>query len=61
VKINYDPAKRESNLKKHKLDFVDCAEVFAGPTIDRPDDREDYGELRVKTLGFLGVGLVSVV
>jgi uncharacterized protein len=61
VKIAYDPAKRESNLKKHKLDFVDCAEVFAGPTIDTPDNREDYGELRVKTLGFLGARLVSVV
>lgn len=61
MKITYDPAKRASNLKKHKLDFVECAEVFAGPTIDTPDDREDYGELRVKTLGFLGAGLVSEV
>jgi uncharacterized protein len=61
VKLVYDPAKRESNIKKHKLDFEDCAEVFAGPTIDTPDTRKDYGELRIRTFGLLGKRLVSVV
>jgi uncharacterized protein len=61
VKIAYDPAKRASNLKKHGLDFEDAAEVFAGPTLDETDDRYDYGEERIRTFGFLGVTLVSVV
>lgn len=61
LKIAYDPAKRASNLRKHGLDFEDAAKVFAGPTLDETDDRYDYGEQRIRTLGFLGVTLVSVV
>jgi uncharacterized protein len=61
VKIVYDPAKRASNLKKHGLDFEDAADVFAGPTLDETDDRYDYGEERIRSLGFLGGTLVSVV
>jgi uncharacterized protein len=61
VKIVYDPAKRASNLKKHGLDFEDAADVFAGPTLDETDDRYDYGEERIRSLGFLGGALVSVV
>lgn len=61
MKIVYDPNKRASNLEKHGLDFQDAAEVFAGPTFDRPDDRHDYGEERIRTLGFLGTTLVNVV
>lgn len=61
MKIAYDPAKRASNLKKHGLDFEDAGEVFAGPTLDVPDTRRDYGEERIRSFGFLGVTLVSVV
>jgi len=61
VKITYDPAKRERTLKERGLDFEDCAEVFAGPTYDIPDDRRDYGEPRIKTVGFLGGRMVIVI
>jgi uncharacterized protein (DUF4415 family) len=35
--------------------------VFAGPTFDVEDDRFDYGEIRMRTFGWLGDRLVSVV
>lgn len=61
MKITYDPAKRASTLKERGLDFEDCGEVFAGPTLDTPDDRRAYGEARIRTFGVLGDRLVSVV
>ena len=61
MKITYDPAKRARTLKERGLDFEDCGEVFAGPTLDAPDNRRDYGEPRVRTFGLLGDRLVSVV
>ena len=51
--VTYDPAKREWTLRKRGLDFVDAEQVFAGPTLDDPDDRRDYGELRIITAGYL--------
>jgi uncharacterized protein len=56
----WDERKRRSNLRKHGLDFADCAPVFSGPTITRPDDRYDYGEPRYRTLGLLCGRVVSV-
>ena len=51
--IIYDPAKREETLAKRGLDMRDAALVFAGPEITVEDTRQDYGELRLVTVGFL--------
>lgn len=59
--FEWDERKRRSNLRKHGLDFADCAPVFSGPTITRLDDRHDYGELRYQTLGLLCGRTVSIV
>jgi uncharacterized DUF497 family protein len=53
VKISYDPAKRARALEERGLDFEDCVEVFAGETIEIPDLRRDYGESRIRTIGWL--------
>jgi uncharacterized DUF497 family protein len=53
--------KRQANLKKHGMDFVDAERVFAGPTFTFEDDREDYGEQRWVTLGLLGAKVVVIV
>jgi uncharacterized protein len=44
MKITFDPAKRTSTLRDRSLDFTDAAEVFAGKTLNIPDERRDYGE-----------------
>lgn len=61
MKITYDEAKRTRTLKERGLDFGDCAEVFAGPRYEAPDDRRDYGEPRIVTVGFLRGRMVIVI
>jgi uncharacterized DUF497 family protein len=61
MKITFDPAKRASTLKDRSLDFADAEEVFAGQALNIPDDRRDYGETRIITVGFLRGRMVIVV
>jgi uncharacterized DUF497 family protein len=58
--ITYDPAKRESTLRERGLDFERATEVFDGPTIDIPDLRREYGELRINSIGYMSGRMVFV-
>lgn len=58
--FEWDEEKRERNIAKHAIDFVDCEEVFAGPTVTVPDDRFAYGEARFVTFGLLSGRVVAV-
>jgi uncharacterized DUF497 family protein len=44
--VTWDPAKNEENKRKHHIAFEDAATVFDGPTLEKYDGREDYGEDR---------------
>lgn len=59
--ITYDPNKRLATLRDRGLDFERATEVFDGDVLDWPDERFDYGELRVVTIGFLDGRMVVVV
>ncbi len=59
--ITFDPPKRVATLADRGLDFKDAAEVFLGDTLDFPDDRRDYGELRMITVGHLRGRMVVIV
>lgn len=61
MRYEWDEAKREANLQKHGLDFVDAEFVFEGVTVTIEDRRLDYGEQRFVTFGVLGRILVAVV
>jgi uncharacterized protein len=61
MKITFDPVKRAGTLAERGLDFEDAAELFSGDTLDFPDDRWDYGELRMLTVGYLRGRMVIVV
>ena len=61
MRITFDPAKRDKTLRERGLDFASAAEVFAGHTYDRTDDRNDYGEVRMITVGLLAERMVVVV
>jgi len=56
----WDEAKSRSNFAKHGLDFADAAAVFLGPCVTFADDRFNYGEDRLMTLGLL-VGRVVLI
>lgn len=49
--ITWDESKRRQNLRKHGVDFADLEPVFDLPMVTLEDDREDYGELRLQSLG----------
>jgi uncharacterized DUF497 family protein len=61
MEFEWDEAKRQETLKERGLDFARCEEVFSGQTVDFADDRQDYGEFRLVTIGFLEVELVVIV
>ena len=60
MKITFDPAKRDRTLDERGLVFADAAEVFAGTTFDRVDDRREYGETRIITVGHLRGRMVII-
>jgi uncharacterized DUF497 family protein len=47
----WDEEKNRRNLEVHGIAFDDAARIFEGPTIERVDDRFDYGERRVYAIG----------
>ena len=61
MKFIWHEPKRQSNLKKHGIDFANAEGVFAGPTFTFEDDREVYGERRWVTIGLLGIKVVVIV
>lgn len=58
MRITCDPKKREQTLRDRGLDMRRAAEVFAGIHFSRADDRQDYGEPRFITVGWLDDRLV---
>ena len=60
MKCEWDEAKNRSNLAKHGFSFEDAERVLSGPCITFVDDRFDYGEERLITLGLLAGRLVVI-
>ena len=60
MKYTWDEAKRQSNLKKHGLDFTQAHKVFEGLALTFEDNRFDYGEERFVTIGLLD-GIIVIV
>ena len=61
MRLEWDEAKRRSNLTRHGIDFATLGEIFSGAPLSLLDDRYDYGEQRFITLGLLRGRVVSVV
>jgi nitrogen fixation protein NifB len=57
----YDPAKRAATIAHRGLDFADAGAVFAGRHFTAPDGRQDYGEARYITAGYLAGRIVVIV
>ncbi|MGP8247177.1 MAG: BrnT family toxin [Bryobacteraceae bacterium] len=60
MKNEWDESKNRKNFAKHGLRFEDAEEVFRGPCVTFEDDRFDYGEERLITLGLLAGRVVLV-
>ena len=58
----WDEAKREANLVKHGVDFVDALGVFADPLrVERVDQRREYAEERRQAVGTVRGQVLFVV
>jgi uncharacterized DUF497 family protein len=60
MRVEWDEAKRQSNLKRHGIDFAVVEKVLDGATITFVDDRFDYGEMRLQTFGLLRGEVVAI-
>ena len=58
----WDEAKREANLVKHGVDFMDALEVFADPLrVERVNRRREYAEERREVAGMVRDQMLFVV
>ena len=60
-RLEWDETKRRTNLWRHGIDFAKVREVFDGDPVTYRDDRYDYGEERLITLGLLKGHVVAIV
>lgn len=49
--FEWDEDKRRTNLEKHGVDLLEAALIFDGDYTSRVDDRRDYGEQRLVSIG----------
>lgn len=56
----WDEHKRQANVKKHGIDFIDVPELFDGDVVILPDERFEYGERRFIMMGILRSQIVVV-
>lgn len=61
VEIEYDPDKRAETLRERQLDFAKAGRIFSSFHMSGEDDRKDYGEVRMITLGRLDRHIVVCV
>ena len=60
VEFDWHAVKSDKNLEARGFGFDFAAQIFFGRVLTTIDDREDYGEVRVKAIGEID-GLVIVV
>jgi uncharacterized protein len=60
VSYEWDEQKRQVNVKKHGIDFIDVPEMFDGDVVIILDERFDYGETRFIVIGILKSQVVVV-
>jgi uncharacterized DUF497 family protein len=61
MEITYDASKRTVTLADRGVDFESAIEIFAGKTWNVPDERRDYGEVRILTVGHLHGRMMIVI
>ena len=61
MEFAWDPRKSEANLEARGFDFAFATPIFEGPTLEREDRRQDYGERRIVAVGLAqGIPLTVV-
>ena len=61
MRFTWDPEKNAINVRRHGIALQDAARIFEGPTVERTDDRFEYGEIRVYAIGLVNGVEVTVI
>jgi uncharacterized protein (DUF4415 family)/uncharacterized DUF497 family protein len=61
VRYTWDPDKNVANVHRHGIAFQDAARILDGPTVERVDDRFEYGEVQIYAIGLLNGVEVTVI
>ena len=61
MSYTWDPKKNRRNIARHGIAFEDAVRIFDGPTLERVDDRFEYGEVRVYAIGLIGGVEITVI
>ena len=61
MRYRWDGEKNRHNLIRHGIAFEDAQGIFDGPTVEKVDDRFDYGEIRVYAVGLVKGLEITVV
>jgi uncharacterized protein len=61
MRYTWTDEKYRDNLWWHHIAFEDAIRIFEGPTVERVDDRFDYGEVRVYAIGLVNGLEITVI
>ncbi|AFZ54445.1 BrnT family toxin [Cyanobacterium aponinum] len=61
MKFEWDENKRQTNITKHGIDFIDARKIFDYDTVTIEDNRFNYGEQRFIAIGLLNGKIIVVV
>jgi uncharacterized DUF497 family protein len=61
VSYTWDLEKNRRNIARHGIAFKDAVRIFDGPTLERVDDRFEYGEVRIYAVGVVDEIEVTVI
>jgi uncharacterized protein len=61
MRYRWDDKKNLRNVELHGIAFEDASRIFDGPTVERVDDRFDYGERRVYAIGVVNGLEITVI
>ena len=60
--FEWDAEKRQSNIRKHGVDFIEAVQIFRDPLrIERLDERAIAQEERWKAIGVTSLGVLLVI
>ena len=61
MRFTWDVSKNNLNVRRRGLAFRDAVRIFEGPTMEKEDDRFDYGEIRIYAIGLVDGVEITVI
>lgn len=60
--FEWDEDKNRINIGKHGVSFETAKRIFEGPVLSWTDDRKEYGEVRLRSIGPVdGIAILTVI